>query len=303
MIRKRRLPPGWYPESPEEIRAFLSQVEGNPPERGALAALAPHAGWYYSGSLAARAAAALRVPEGAGDPETVVVIGGHLPAGYPPLFIEEEGVETPLGDMPIDGEFRALLRKELGGRPDRYEDNTVEVQLPMVKFFFPRAKLLALRLPAEPGSFEAGRGIAQIGASLGRKLLVLGSTDLTHYGYNYDFYPRGLGKGALDWVKTVNDRAFIAGVIAGDPGEALARAERDRSACSAGAVLACLGYAEAAAGAGNKTDGKAGNKAGCRTELLAYGTSADVPGNKDNEVPDSFVGYAALAWYGIGKED
>jgi AmmeMemoRadiSam system protein B len=211
-----------------------------------------------------------------------VVIGGHLPGGYPPLFAEEEGVETPLGVLPIDGEFRDLLRKALGGRPDSFRDNTVEVQLPMVKFFFPGAKLLALRLPAEVASFDAGREIAKIGASLGRKLAVLGSTDLTHYGYNYDFCPRGQGKGALEWVRTVNDRAFIAGVIAGDPREVLSRAEGDRSACSAGAVLGCLGYAETLAA------GKA--------ELLAYGTSADAA-DPDGEVPDSFVGYAALAWY------
>jgi AmmeMemoRadiSam system protein B len=87
----------------------------------------------------------------------------------------------------------------------------------MVKFFFPRAKLLALRLPAEEASFDAGGGIARIGAALGRKLVVLGSTDLTHYGDNYDFCPRGQGTTALEWVRTVNDRSFIAGGIAGDP--------------------------------------------------------------------------------------
>ncbi|MDR2403849.1 MAG: AmmeMemoRadiSam system protein B [Spirochaetaceae bacterium] len=289
MIRKRSLPPGWYPESPDKIRAFLGQFEGNLPDRGAFAAVAPHAGWYYSGSLAARAIAALQGPAGAAGAETVVVIGGHLPRGYPPLFVEEDDVETPLGVLPVDGEFRDLLRSELGGRPDTFRDNTVEVQLPMVKFFFPRAKLLALRLPAEAASFDAGKGIARIGASLGRRLAVLGSTDLTHYGYNYDFCPQGQGKGALEWVRTVNDRTFIAAVIAGDPREVLSRAEEDRSACSAGAALGCLGYAEALAA----------GKAAVRAELLAYGTSADAadPYGGGDEVPDSFVGYAALAWY------
>ena len=75
--------------------------------RSALASVAPHAGWFYSGKIAAYSVSAL-------DPgaDTVVIIGGHLSAGMPPLFIEEEGVATPLGPLEIDGEFRGLLRKE-----------------------------------------------------------------------------------------------------------------------------------------------------------------------------------------------
>jgi AmmeMemoRadiSam system protein B len=277
-LRKQCLPAGWYPRSAEEIEGFLRRFPRNSAEKGARAAMAPHAGWFYSGHIAARAVGAL----GPGV-ETLVVIGGHLPAGYPPLFYEEDGAVTPLGELEIDGEFRTLLWEELGGRPDRFEDNTVEVLLPMVKFYFPGVKLLALRLPAEIASFEAGKKIARIAESIKRKIGVLGSTDLTHYGYNYDFTPMGPGGKAgkaLEWVKTVNDRAFIAGVVSGNPEEALLRAERDRSACSAGAVLACMGYVRAVAVS--------------RPELLAYGTSADRSGG---EVPDSFVGYAALAWY------
>jgi AmmeMemoRadiSam system protein B len=218
--------------------------------------------------------------------DTVVVIGGHLPAGMRPLFAEEEGVETPLGDIPIDGEFRAMLRKELGGGPDRYQDNTVEVQVPLVRYFFPQAKLLWLRLPGEIASLEAGKEIARIGALLKRNTVVLGSTDLTHYGDNYGFIPRGRGRQALDWVKRVNDAAFIAAVLEGNPRRILERAEGDRSACSAGAVLGALGFAQAQ-----------GTK---RAELLAYKTSLDGP-EPDFSGPEddigSFVGYGAFAWY------
>jgi AmmeMemoRadiSam system protein B len=288
-LRQQYLPPGWYPQSEEKIDLFLQPWKGKQApglKKNALAALAPHAGWYYSGGIAAAAVSALGFGEepGAAAGGTVVVIGGHLPAGYPPLFAEEDAASTPLGALPMDGEFRDLLRKELGGRPDRYQDNTVEVQLPMVKYFFPGAHLLWLRLPADRSSFDAGKRIAETGIFLNRKLLVLGSTDLTHYGGNYNFAPRGRGKKALEWVREVNDQGFIRGVIGADPDETLRRAEWDRSACSAGAALGCLGFAEAAGLA--------------RAELLAYGTSADArdPGSP-GEVPDSFVGYAALAWY------
>jgi AmmeMemoRadiSam system protein B len=179
--------------------------------------------------------------------------------------------------MSLDAEFRGLLERELGGREDRYPDNTVEVLLPMVHFFLPRAKLLWLRLPADLSSFEAGKIIAGTGKALGRRLAVLGSTDLTHYGENYGFSPQGRGIKALRWVEKQNDRAFIEAVEAGDPETILERAEHDRSSCSPGAVLGVLAYA--------RTENRAPPR------LLAYGTSAD---SAEGEVPDSFVGYAAF---------
>jgi AmmeMemoRadiSam system protein B len=270
ILRKRLLPPGWYPSSAGEITRFLAEIPGG---GGAVAAVAPHAGWFYSGKIAALAAASL------GSADTVVVAGGHLPRGASPLFAEEDAVETPLGPMEIDGPFRDALVRDLGGAPDRYRDNTVEVEIPLVRHFFPRAKLLWLRLPAEPGAYEAGRRVARTGAALGRNCVFLGSTDLTHYGEAYGFTPRGTGKQALDWVTGVNDRAFIDALISGDPREVLRRAEEDRSACSAGAALGALGFAA--------------QRGALPARLLAYGTSA---GDGDGEVPASFVGYAALAW-------
>jgi AmmeMemoRadiSam system protein B len=250
---------------------------GNPGDGTAVAAVAPHAGWYYSGALAARALLSLKQ-----DADTVAVIGGHLPGGMPPLLAAEDAVETPLGTMLVDREFHTILERALdalfqGSSPDRYGDNTVEVQLPLVHYFFPQARLLALRLPADIRSFEAGREIARIAQKLGRRLAVLGSTDLTHYGENYGFSPQGGGKKALAWVRDVNDANFIAAVKAGIPRAILDRAEEDCSACSPGAVLGALGFA---------------NEAGAvKAELLAYGTSAG-----SGEVPDSFVGYGAFCW-------
>jgi AmmeMemoRadiSam system protein B len=242
--------------------------------------VAPHAGWYYSGAIAARSAAALD-----GGTETVAVIGGHLGEQSPGLFAEEDEVETPLGAIPIDGELRRLLEQRIPHREDRYGDNTVEVLLPMVRFFFPHARLLWVRFPASLASLEGGKALFECAASLGRKVTVLGSTDLTHYGPNYGFLPRGLGAEALDWVRQVNDARFLEAVLTGDAPLLLRRALEEHSSCSPGAVLGALGFVEAA-GAGSAA-------------LLEYGTSADVSLREEpgEGVPDSFVGYASLAWH------
>ncbi|MDR1506737.1 MAG: AmmeMemoRadiSam system protein B [Treponema sp.] len=284
--RKPRLPPGWYPQNPEAVKAFLDGAAAPGP---VCAAAAPHAGWYYSGEIAAKAAAALAGPSGGGWEGTVAVIGGHLPGGSRPLFAAEDAVITPFGELELDTALRDALARKTGGGEDTGADNTVEVLVPMVHFFFPRARLLWVRFPADVSSFEAGKTLALAAAALKREVKVLGSTDLTHYGANYGFAPRGFGKNALEWVKNVNDRRFIEAVTGGDPGEILARAEREHSACSAGAVLGALGFAaESAAGKVPPLPGIPSAR------LLAYETSAAraVTG----EIPDSFVGYAAFAW-------
>jgi AmmeMemoRadiSam system protein B len=82
----------------------------------------------------------------------------------------------------------------------------------------------------------------------------------------------------LHWVEDVNDAAFIQAVRSGKAGEILTRAETDRSACSAGAVLGALGFAQAMGAS--------------LPEILGYTTSAAA---NEGSVPDSFVGYGAFA--------
>ena len=270
-IRESCLPAGWYPRNPDEIKRFLAFSESR--ISGGKAAMAPHAGWYYSGKIAAGAVASLDRKI-----DTLVIIGGHLPAGNP-LFAMEDAVDTPLGTMTINAPLRAALYDKLRGREDRCADNTVEVLLPMARFFFPDASLLWLRLPAALSSFDAGKAIAAAAAELGQTVAVLASTDLTHYGINYGFAPKGTGAEALRWVREVNDSRFIGAVESGDPDAVLERAEEDRSSCSVGAVLGAMGFAASDGG---------------KARLLEYGTSADVGGG--GEVPDSFVGYAAMGF-------
>ena len=274
-IRDYSLPAGWFPRDSGSVSRFLSDF--SKPRGAGRAAISPHAGWYYSGRTAAKGVSALQP-----DAQTVVVLGGHLREGSPALFAMEDAVITPFGPMLIDTDFRSALYKELKGSEDCYRDNTVEVLLPMVRFFFPDAALLWLRLPAEIESFRSGKIISQIAAKLNRKINVLGSTDLTHYGRNYGFSPQGEGNAALHWVREVNDAVFIKAVQSGNSEEVLRCAVQDQSSCSAGAVLGVMGFAEAQ-GLGN-------------AQLLEYATSADA--DKGEDLPDSFVGYAAFNFGG-----
>lgn len=274
-IRPRTLSPGWYPGTGEETRETIAQYLREVPERRArgVAGVAPHAGWFFSGKIALQVFRQLK-----SDTDTIVVVGGHLHAGDGVLSALEDGYETPLGPLAADLELLDRVRQEVPVEEDIYEDNTVEVQLPFVKYLFPDARALAMRAAPSASAIGLGKGIKAAAAALGRKVAVVGSTDLTHYGRNYGFSPAGRGEAALKWVKEVNDRAFIDSLLAMNAEDALRHARESGSACSAGGAVAAMTFA-----------GESGIEGG---ELLCYMTSYDVhPG-------ESFVGYAGISYDG-----
>lgn len=277
-IRKRVLPPGWYPgsepETRDKIQRFLRDIEEDKKENPlfqAPAGVAPHAGWEFSGRLALEVLLNLDR-----EAETVVVIGGHMAASEGVAAAFEDGYETPLGEIKADLELLEGIRKGIGCREDRYADNTVEVQLPLVKYVFPEAAALALRVSPSREAVQLGEIIETTAEDLDRKVVVLGSTDLTHYGPSYGFTSRGRGEEAVRWVKEVNDREFIGFLLEMNPDEAVSHARNNHSACSAGAAVSALSFAR---------------KRGCtQGELLSYFTSYDIFPNQ------SFVGYAGIVF-------
>ncbi|MGA8571339.1 MAG: AmmeMemoRadiSam system protein B [Desulfobaccales bacterium] len=274
-IRKRMLPAGWYPGSAsgcrEEIEQFVAGVAPLPAGAQVLGGIVPHAGWYFSGKAAARV---FDLSARASQPQVVVVFGGHLGGDSPPLLVSDEAWETPLGTIPLATEFYRPLRQRLTLAEEYPGDNTIEVQLPMVKYFFPNAKVLAIRPPASPKALELGEAVVAVARELNLSLLAFGSTDLTHYGPNYGWASQGIGPQAVKWVREVNDRRFLSEVLKLDGAGLLRAAQEDQSACSAGGAAAAVAAAQ---------------KLGARKAVLHdYYTSYEImPG-------DSFVGYAGI---------
>jgi AmmeMemoRadiSam system protein B len=272
-IRTRQLPPGWYPRGEAAVRAEIESMlagEGFLPGE-ALAGIAPHAGWSFSGAIAAAVVASF-----GGAVDTLAVVGGHLGMGGGLLAAREEAYETPLGNCTADLELLDYLDRRLSLREDRQADNTVEIQLPLIRHLLPAVKVLALR--AAPGlvALDLGACLAEARQALGRRIVVLGSTDLTHYGPNYGFSPHGRGREALRWVKEVNDRRLIESLLELDLEEALKRGVAEMSACSVGGAAAAAEFARRRGAAGGK--------------LLRYASSYDMFPS------DSFVGYAGIIY-------
>ncbi len=278
--RNRILPRGWYPadkkECQREIESYLEGWTPSPlPSSKGLGGIVPHAGWYFSGKLAARVFHALKLKSMV---EVVVLYGGHLSTEDLPRIVTEESCETPLGDIEIHaGLVKHLTQSmELRKESPTSGDNTIEIQLAMVKYFFPEAKLVALRSPLSLKAEALGKEVAGLAKKEGISILAIGSTDLTHYGPNYGFLNKGIGPPSVAWVKNENDKGFIDRALKMDAKGLIKHALENDSACSAGAAVSAMATC--------KTLGSE------RGVLLDYYTSYDIMPD------DSFVGYAGILY-------
>jgi AmmeMemoRadiSam system protein B len=218
---------------------------------------------------------AYKVIRGLKPADSVVVIGGHLHPHDHVKVIECDSFETPLGHLENDFDLWKMVAREIVLEPDLARDNTVEVILPLVKHQFPDSRVFCLRAPPSGKAVDLGRVLASCVKGALTTLVVIGSTDLTHYGPNYGFSPKGLGPNSLEWVREKNDKDFLDAACALDAKAMIRLGVETFSACSAGAAAAAAAFA---------------SEFGLRGELLGYGTSCDT------HPDDSFVGYGAVSY-------
>ncbi len=281
-VRRAVFAGSWYPttasECEREITAFLTEGRNlNPPGRPLVGGIVPHAGWYFSGSIACNV---INCVKGQDTVDVVVVFGMHLHADSPCYIMTEGAWETPLGEISVEETLASELAEEFPfsiETPTRFtQDNTVELQLPFIKYFFKDAKVVAMGVPPHKNSLKIGCAVAEIAKRLGLRVKVIGSTDLTHYGTNYGFVSKGTGKNAVDWVRNENDRRVIDAMLALDPENIIAEARTRQNACCAGAAATAIEPAK--------------HLGADQADELVYATSYDKsPG-------DSFVGYVGIVF-------
>ncbi len=267
----------WYPSRESECLEFFERFEKNSVQRASggakyLGGILPHAGWIYSGQIAYNVIKYLKNDT---DPDVFVIFGRHLYPGSSNFIMAEGAWATPLGDLPIAADLAEKIISEFKFTLEthaRYEpDNTIELQLPFIKYFFPEVEILPVGLPPAVLSIKIGERIAELAEKMGKTILVLGSTDLTHYGPNYANTSKGSGRKAVEWVKNENDKRMVDLILEMEPEKIIRESLINSNACCSGAVAAAVAAVK-----------KMGAVKG---EQLIYSTSYDVR-------PDSsFVGY------------
>ena len=142
----------WYAgDCQAQIRTFLRGF--SPPEDlgDALGAVVPHAGWRYSGAVAARTFHVITARE----PEVLVLFSAVHRASLPRAVVFPEGSwETPSGIVEIAGDLVSDLVSEVGdllvadARPHA-DEHAIEVQMPIVRALLPHTRVVPILVPPD----------------------------------------------------------------------------------------------------------------------------------------------------------
>jgi len=215
----------WYPGERAELErlldGMLAAAKPQAIDGQVRALISPHAGYAWSGPTAAHGYALLK---GARYQRVVVLSPSHA-AGFDGFsLLDADAYRTPLGDIPIDTEAAAQLRSQ----PDHRDvarawpgEHAVEMQLPFLqRVLQPGFKLL----PVIIGGASSDAQLRRLGAALkpltGAQTLVVVSSDFTHYGENFGYFPfrdqvaqrleRELARPAIAAITRLDAAAFRA---------------------------------------------------------------------------------------------
>ena len=183
MLRSPAVAGYFYPESAQELRATLKgYLDSAAKPAPALLAVCPHAGYVYSGAVAGVVLGGVEIPQ------RVILAGpNHRGLGADAALMSQGAWETPLGQVGLDAELGDLLLRHC---PMIREDETahlhehsLEVQVPFLQTLQPDLKLSPLCLSAMSldECLAMGRCIASAIKELGEPVLMVASTDMSHY--------------------------------------------------------------------------------------------------------------------------
>jgi MEMO1 family protein len=271
----------FYPKEPAVLSKLidiqLAQASDHKLDGQLRAVICPHAGYEFSGPIAAQSYRLLR---GSGFTNVIIFAASHY-AYFPGASVSDvEAYRTPLGLMPVSPKAKELAKLKpfelephvslkrpawadqssksappLGqDTPDTWE-HSVEVQVPFLQKVLPNASII----PIVTGEVDTSEMAKVLEKFLNDKTLLLVSTDLSHY-FSYD-----------DAEK--RDSVTVDSILADD----IAGMKESGDACGKTPVLALLQIAK---------------DKGWKAKLLDYRNSGDTTGKKDG-----VVGYAAIAFY------
>ena len=149
-------------------------------KRQVMGAVAPHAGYMYSGMVAAHTYG--RIVED-GFPKTFVIIGPNHTGRGSGIAVTSEDWETPLGVAKVDKELAKAIRRDLvdeDAEAHRFE-HSVEVQLPFLQYFSSDFMFVPVCMGFQDldSAVSVGNTIAR--AISGKDVVVIASTDMSHY--------------------------------------------------------------------------------------------------------------------------
>jgi MEMO1 family protein len=267
----------FYPSNPLELRIALDQSfrdhkfgPGMPPpsmtERKIYGMVAPHAGYMYSGAVAANGYYQIS----SHDFTNAVIVGpNHYGIGSGVATMKDGIWETPLGEVEVNSKWVQGMAKRSGivdfDSIAHSRDHCLEVQLPFLQYIrdeFTIAPVILMMQDIDT-AYDLGKAIADTAAEEDDTVLIA-SSDLTHYETNESAHRK--------------DNELISAILELDVQKFYSVLERmDISACGYGAIASIMVAAK--------------SLGATKGELLKYATSGDVTGDTD-----AVVGYSSVVF-------
>ena len=270
-VRKAVIAGTWYPGDPSrlksDIEGYLHSARVTDIGGKVTGLVAPHAGYVYSGQVAAYA---YKVAQ-SNKFDAVILIGPSHRARFRGASIYNgEGYETPLGVMPVDSSLAGEIVSYSNGvvslvPDDRSPENSLEIQVPFLQVILGDIPFVPVLMGTQDMDTCKALADAIIKAVGDKRVLVVASSDFSHY-HDYD-KAVGMDSAALGHIEKMDIEGFLRSLESG-------RCE----ACGAGAIIVTMMVAKA--------------MGADRGMVLKYMNSGDVTGDKSG-----VVGYAAVAFY------
>jgi len=280
MVRHPIVAGQFYPDDKEELN---KEIEGSfksgfgpgllskKRENDLIGIIAPHAGYVFSGQCAAWAykeIAEAKLPD-------IYIILGLSHQGFR-TCVSLEDWETPLGVVKNDKEFGKELVKAGIKQDERAHamEHSIEVQIPFLQFVSKDIKIVPIIVSPDVDYKEVSEKIYQTVKKLGRKVCIIASSDFTHFGVNYGYFPfsndvkenlHKLDNGAIEHIKKLDAVRFLGYV-------------EDTGATICGKIPVAVAL---------ELSKKLGSR---KAKLLKYYTSGDISGDYS-----SMVGYGAIS--------
>jgi MEMO1 family protein len=270
-VRRAAVAGRFYPKDPgalrSDIRSYLSPDEM---KVDVLGCMVPHAGYIYSGSVAAAVFSKINIPR-----RCFVIGPNHTGLGRPLSTVSEGAWETPLGTVSIASDLAKSLKDAFSPLTEDTEahhaEHSIEVELPFLQVFRPDITIVPIALGT--GQFELlealGHALAEVTAAQSEPVLIVASSDMNHY--------------ENDGITRAKDGKAIERILALDARGLFDVVQRENiSMCGFGPVVTML--------AATKQLGASS------AELVTYATSGDVSGDRE-----MVVGYAGITVVAAGK--
>jgi AmmeMemoRadiSam system protein B/AmmeMemoRadiSam system protein A len=269
-IRKPVAAGGFYPDNPELLSSQLDYFLQNAKKpiasaENIIALIAPHAGYAYAGLVAA---SAYRLVKGK-DYDTVVIIGPSHYYWFEGCSIYlHGGFETPLGVAAVDEALALELSRASGYGyiPEAYQkEHSVEVQVPYIQKTLPKAKIVPIVMGHQTRTTITALANALSKVLPGKKVLVVASTDMSHYLPKKD--ANDIDANTASLIKSFNTELLLTKVQ-----------REENIMCGGGPVISTLLYAK--------------KRENAKVEILDYTDSSQ----SQHGTPESqVVGYLAAA--------